>query len=150
MEFCCCNLNFRYRTCFKQGVHWNSGNYRVKIHSKTRTWHDNNIQTVKCTAQISTHNTAQSFRSVWLNGWVFPYELSGCEFEFRWDHSWSFQLFSNKQKLRETFSGNLAQNIFRLFYILTQFNLTTLKREVHYFHLKVSECLEGLNPTFKR
>ena len=25
--------------------------------------------------------TAQSFRPVWLNGWVFVYELSGCGFE---------------------------------------------------------------------
>ena len=25
----CCHLNFRYRACFKQGVLWNSGNYRV-------------------------------------------------------------------------------------------------------------------------
>ena len=27
--------------------------------------------TVKCTIQISTQNTAQSFRPVWPNGWVF-------------------------------------------------------------------------------
>ena len=31
------------------------GNYRVWIHSETRTWHDNNR------TDISTHNTAQSF-----------------------------------------------------------------------------------------
>ena len=29
---------------FKQGVPWYSGNYRVWIHSETRTWHDKNIQ----------------------------------------------------------------------------------------------------------
>ena len=28
-----------------------------------------------------THNTAQSFRPVWLNGWVFVYKLSSCGFE---------------------------------------------------------------------
>ena len=32
----CSHLNFRYRTCFEQGVHWHSGNYRVWIHSETR------------------------------------------------------------------------------------------------------------------
>ena len=29
----------------EQGVSWHSGNYRVYIHSETRTWHDKNIQT---------------------------------------------------------------------------------------------------------
>ena len=29
---------FRARSC------WHSGNYRVRIHSETRTWHDKNIQ----------------------------------------------------------------------------------------------------------
>ena len=40
-----CNpLNFRFHTCFKQGVLWNSDYYRVWIHSETCTWHDKNIQ----------------------------------------------------------------------------------------------------------
>ena len=38
------HLNFRYSVCFEQGVPWHSGNYRVWIHSETRTWHDKNIQ----------------------------------------------------------------------------------------------------------
>ena len=38
------NLNFRFPTCFEQGVPWHSGNYRVWIHSESRTWHDKNIQ----------------------------------------------------------------------------------------------------------
>ena len=38
------HLNFRYRACFEQGVSWHSGNYRVWIHSETRTWHDKNKQ----------------------------------------------------------------------------------------------------------
>ena len=29
VESCCCHLNFRYGTCFKQEVTWNSGNYRL-------------------------------------------------------------------------------------------------------------------------
>ena len=36
----CSHLNFRYHTCFKQGVPWHSGNYEVYIHSKNKcvTW----------------------------------------------------------------------------------------------------------------
>ena len=42
----CSHLNFRFRACFEQGVPWHSGNYRVWIHSETRTWHDKNIQSI--------------------------------------------------------------------------------------------------------
>ena len=45
-ESCCRHLNFRYHTCFKQGVSWHSGNYRVWIHSGMHTWHDKNIQSM--------------------------------------------------------------------------------------------------------
>ena len=40
----CSQLNSRYRTCFKQGVPWQSSKYRVWIRSEIRKWHDNNIQ----------------------------------------------------------------------------------------------------------
>ena len=43
-ESSCSHLNFRFRACFEQGVPWHSGNYRVWIHSETRTWHDKNMQ----------------------------------------------------------------------------------------------------------
>ena len=43
-ESCCSHLNFRYCTCFKQGVHWHSSNYTVWIHSRTHTRHAKNIQ----------------------------------------------------------------------------------------------------------
>ena len=43
-ESSCSHFTFRFRTCFEQGVPWHSGNYRVWIHSETRTWHDKNIQ----------------------------------------------------------------------------------------------------------
>ena len=43
-ESSCSHLNFRFRACFEQEVPWHSGNYRVWIHSETRTWHDENIQ----------------------------------------------------------------------------------------------------------
>ena len=38
------NLNFRKRTCLEEGVPWHSSKHEVWIHCKTRTWHDNNIQ----------------------------------------------------------------------------------------------------------
>ena len=43
----CCELNFRYRACFEQGIPWHSGHYIVWIHSEKRIWHDKNISTVK-------------------------------------------------------------------------------------------------------
>ena len=53
----------------------------VWIHSETRMWHD----TVKCTIQISTHITPQSFGS-WLNGWMFNYKLNVFGFESLYSH----------------------------------------------------------------
>ena len=47
------HLNFRFHVCFKQGVPWHSGNYRLWIHSETRTWHGKNIQ-IKYVFGIST------------------------------------------------------------------------------------------------
>ena len=38
------HFTFRFRASFEQGVPWHSGNYRVWIHSETRTWPDKNIQ----------------------------------------------------------------------------------------------------------
>ena len=39
---------------------------------------------MRCTDKHSQHSS--SIWSVWLNGWVFVYELSGCGFESRWSH----------------------------------------------------------------
>ena len=39
----CSHLNVRFCACFEQGVHWDLGYYRVRIHFETRTWHDKNI-----------------------------------------------------------------------------------------------------------
>ena len=44
-ESSCGHLNFRFHSCFEQGVCWHSGDSRVLILSETRTWHDKNIQT---------------------------------------------------------------------------------------------------------
>ena len=46
----CSHLNFRYRACFEQGVPWQSGNYRVWIHSERRTWH---VRTYSLSISIS-------------------------------------------------------------------------------------------------
>ena len=43
-ESSCNHLNFRFCTCFEQGVLWHSGNYRVWIISEMHMWHDKNIQ----------------------------------------------------------------------------------------------------------
>ena len=48
------HLNFRFRACFEKGVPWHSGNYRVWIHSETRTWHDKNIQSNAPYRQVLT------------------------------------------------------------------------------------------------
>ena len=58
-------------------VPWHSGNYRVWIHSEiTMIQTYSQIQrTDKYSQQISI------ICPVWLNGWVFIYELGGCGFE---------------------------------------------------------------------
>ena len=43
-ESSCSHFTFRFRACFEQGVPWHSGNYKVWIHSETRTWYDKNIK----------------------------------------------------------------------------------------------------------
>ena len=54
-EFCCSHLNFsRYGAFFKQGVPWHSGNYKVWIHSETRTWHDKNMHSNALHRQVLT------------------------------------------------------------------------------------------------
>ena len=46
------HLNFRYCTCFEEGVPWHSENYRVYIHSEMHTWYDNNIKSLHCPGSI--------------------------------------------------------------------------------------------------
>ena len=53
-------VTFRFCACFKEGVAWHSGNYRVWIHSETRTWYDKNIQ-------FNIHSLIADFVSVSLN-----------------------------------------------------------------------------------
>ena len=73
-------LNFRYRTCFEQRVTWYSCNRWVKIHSKTRTWHDNCIESnapyrYVLTTQLNHLASLNKWlrvrlRTKWLRVWV--------------------------------------------------------------------------------
>ena len=51
-ESYCSHLNFRFAPVWNKdildilGDAWHSGNYRVWIHTETRTWHDDNIQSI--------------------------------------------------------------------------------------------------------
>ena len=86
-----CHLSFRYCACFEQGVPWHSGNCRVWIHSETRTWHGNNIQSKApyryvLTTQLKHLVSLAKWSSLrlhtkCLNSWVFVYILSSCGFE---------------------------------------------------------------------
>ena len=83
-EFTCSHFTFRFRASFQQGVPWNSGNYRVWIHSERPTWHHKNISQMNCDDNYSEHSSI--VRSVWPNGWVFIYELRGCGFVSSYSH----------------------------------------------------------------
>ena len=67
-ESCCRHLKFMFRDCFEEGVPWHSGNYRVWVNSKTRTWHDKNMSLMSHTDKFS--EPCKSTCKVWLNGWM--------------------------------------------------------------------------------
>ena len=74
------HLDFRFRACFEQGVPSHSSNYRVWIHSETRVRDMiRRYSQMHCTDKNSEHSSI--IWSVWPNGWVFVYELSGSGFE---------------------------------------------------------------------
>ena len=90
------HLIFTYRAFFQQGVSWHWGKYRVWIHSEMRTWHENNAQS---SAPYRTVLTSIIW-SVWPNGWVFVYELSGCWFESRCSNlTFRYRAFLSKEFL---------------------------------------------------
>ena len=60
---CDCAVFF---TCSENGVPWHSDNCRVWIHFKTRTWHDNNIQTRKFVKIHKNFKLDQVFMSDFL------------------------------------------------------------------------------------
>ena len=59
-ESSCSHITFRFCACYEEGVPWQSGNHRVLVHSENAylIWQEH---TFKCTVQISTRNTPQSF-----------------------------------------------------------------------------------------
>ena len=72
------HLNFRYRACLEQGVPWNSGNYRVSIHSETRTWHDKNIQSDRYHTFSSYPYTFIIPRYIYPTWIIFSYRILLC------------------------------------------------------------------------
>ena len=66
VEFSCSHLKFKFHACFKQGVPWHSGNYRVWILSETGTWHNKNIQLYKSDMK-TTENSYKNNRSMQRN-----------------------------------------------------------------------------------
>ena len=71
----CCHLNFTNRVCFKQGFPWHSGNCRLYIHSRMRSWHDNNIQTL---ANFIWKNTPSKMKHKTL---ILEHKHGGLKFE---------------------------------------------------------------------
>ena len=63
------HLNFRFCTCFEQGVTWHSDNYRVWIHSEMHTWQDNNI--VICPGADCYFQVCQEITSLKLGGFYW-------------------------------------------------------------------------------
>ena len=65
-ESFCSYLNFGYCACFKEGVPWHSGKYRVWIHSEMGTWHHNKTEFLKC-----IHLNSINYRSRFFSRFFF-------------------------------------------------------------------------------
>ena len=96
-ESSCSHLNFRVPACFRQGVHWHSGNYRVRIHSKSVRDMTITYRQMHRTDKYSQHSSI--IWPVWLNAWVFVYKLSGCWFESHCSSSVCFKKKKEDPKL---------------------------------------------------
>ena len=92
-ECCCSQLTFRYCVSFEQGVPCHSSNYRVYIHSETRTWHDNNIQS---NASYRWVLTTQLNHLASLTKWLSVFLLT------KWLWVW-IQLLSLKLQILQLF-----------------------------------------------
>ena len=80
-EFHCSDLNFRCRACFEQRVPWHLGKLDCRLtlkHVRDMIRTDSQMHR---SDKYSQHSSI--VWSVWANGWVFVYELTGCRFEFR-------------------------------------------------------------------
>ena len=63
----CSHLKLRFRACLEQGVPWHSGNYRVWIHSETRTWHDKNQSNAPYRLVLTKQFNHLASRAKWLS-----------------------------------------------------------------------------------
>ena len=78
VESSCSHLNFKFRTCFEQGVSWHSGKAIIKCGFTVKRVRD---MTRTCSQMHRTDKYSQHSSTIWplwLNGWVFVFELSGC------------------------------------------------------------------------
>ena len=82
-ESSCSDLNFRFCTCFEQGVDIRATiecGFTLKcICDMIRT-----CSQMQCTDKYSQHSSI--ILPVWLSGWVFVYKLSGVGFESSGSH----------------------------------------------------------------
>ena len=74
----------RFCACFEQGVPWHSGNYRKRIHSETRTWHDKNMQSISQHSVMLFYSVSlKSFMEfkicvlLWLSEWITAWRNEG-------------------------------------------------------------------------
>ena len=83
---------------FKEGVPWHSGTYRVLISLKRVRDMIRIHSQMPRTDKYSKHSLI--VWPVWLNSWVFVYQLSGCGFESRCSHwNLSCRTFLSKEFL---------------------------------------------------
>ena len=78
VESSCSHLNFKFRACFEQGVSWHSGKAIIKCGFTVKRVRD---MTRTCSQMHRTDKYSQHSSTIWplwLNGWVFVFELSGC------------------------------------------------------------------------
>ena len=92
----CSQLIFRYGACFEQGVPWHSGNYRVWIHSETRTWHDKNIQSDGRT--LFFRMVFRKFSEITTSKSVFSQYDIFYNYEYFFIQSTFWSLFNHRQR----------------------------------------------------
>ena len=80
----CCHLNFKYDACFEQEVPGHSGWIECRFNLKLVRNMIITYRQIHRTDKYSQHRSI--IWPVWLNGWVFVYELSGRAFESRFCH----------------------------------------------------------------
>ena len=95
-ESSCSHLNFRFHACFEKGVQATKEcEFTLKcVRDMTKAY-----SKMHSTVKYSQHSSIVWL--VWLNGWVFAYELSGCGFKSSCSHfsqGFSFRFCSKKKQ----------------------------------------------------